>query len=455
MTYETDWLGTIPVFYNSRTRRASHLLNDVIDFPNLEFDPEGLNNYLDYGYCVFELTPFKDVRFLRFSSRITVDDGKSLAIQYLDDPVCTTGLHGCSDEAVWELFRSKIAAWERGVDGEIVVPTSAGFDSRLLDFFLHDKSRIRAFTYGVTRRQTDCQEPVYARKLCEILGIPWKQILLGNFFAPAYLRRWLDQFGASTHAHGMYHIEFYDRILEVLGPGKALLSGIFGDIWAGNFSPVSVRGPEDLRQLSYSHGMNANPSQSLRKGSHEARDGFWERHKELLQDRFLQPLWLVRLKIMLIGYLLRIPASLGFKPWSPFLDYDLALSMLGLPEGRRRGRQWQIDFLARNGIDLENLRLRCSRRNQQDGEALKKNPLQPLRIDLLRQVIRPAYIEWINKMVATRSVPLDIYTSAIRYPKVGGVMRRLRFSDHRDVALNAYLTLLPLQDALERREATG
>ncbi len=455
MKYETDWLGTIPVFYNARTKRASYILNDVVDFSNLEFDAEGLNNYLDYGYCVFELTPFKDVRFLRFSSRITLDEGKSLSIQYLDDPVRARRLSACSEDVVWELFRSKVADWERSVSGEIVVPTSAGFDSRLLDFFLQDRSRIRAFTYGVTRRQIDCQEPVYARRLCEILGISWEQILLGDFFAPAYLRRWLDRFGASTHAHGMYHIEFYNHIRDVLGPDRPLLSGIFGDIWAGNFSPVSVAGPEDLRRLSYSHGMNAQASQSLLKGNHEARDSFWEAHKELLQDNTLQPLWLIRLKIMLIGYLTRVPAYLGFKPWSPFLDIDLALSMLSLPEERRKGRQWQVDFFARNGIDLESMGLRCSSRNQQDGDALKRNPLQPLRIDLLRQIIKPAYLEWINKMVVNSNIPLDIYTSAIRYPKIGGAMRRLRFSDYRDVALNAYLTILPLQDALERREATA
>ncbi|HEU4859385.1 MAG TPA: hypothetical protein VFT15_06105, partial [Chitinophagaceae bacterium] len=54
--YVTDWLASNTIFYNEKTRHVSHNINNVIDFRNLEFDAEGLNNYLDFGYCVFEQT---------------------------------------------------------------------------------------------------------------------------------------------------------------------------------------------------------------------------------------------------------------------------------------------------------------------------------------------------------------------------------------------------------------
>jgi hypothetical protein len=52
--FETDWLASQPVFYNERTGKASHNINDVIDYTNLEFDREGFNNYVDFGYSVLE-----------------------------------------------------------------------------------------------------------------------------------------------------------------------------------------------------------------------------------------------------------------------------------------------------------------------------------------------------------------------------------------------------------------
>ena len=65
--YETDWLNTKPVFYNEKTKKVSYNINDVIDYANLEFDPEGLGNYLDFGYSVLGHTPVKGVKFLRWS----------------------------------------------------------------------------------------------------------------------------------------------------------------------------------------------------------------------------------------------------------------------------------------------------------------------------------------------------------------------------------------------------
>lgn len=57
--FETDWLASQSVFYNEKTGQASHNINDVLNYTNLEFHPEGFNNYPDFGYSVLEQTPVR------------------------------------------------------------------------------------------------------------------------------------------------------------------------------------------------------------------------------------------------------------------------------------------------------------------------------------------------------------------------------------------------------------
>ena len=70
---ENDWLGSIPVFYNTKDVIVSTLCLKA--FRNKVIDPEGLNNYFEFGYSVFEQTPFLDVKFLRYFSKIRIDEG--------------------------------------------------------------------------------------------------------------------------------------------------------------------------------------------------------------------------------------------------------------------------------------------------------------------------------------------------------------------------------------------
>ncbi|MDR0711935.1 MAG: hypothetical protein LBF67_06295 [Prevotellaceae bacterium] len=72
----SDWLASNPVFYNEKTMRVSENINDVIDFPNMEFDTEGLSAYLDFGYSVFGSTPLKNVKFLLPNESLQMADNK-------------------------------------------------------------------------------------------------------------------------------------------------------------------------------------------------------------------------------------------------------------------------------------------------------------------------------------------------------------------------------------------
>src|SRR4028118_656319 len=145
MLYESDWLSSDPVFYNEKTAKISRNINEVIDFRNLEFDAEGLTNYLNFGYSVFEHTPVKHVRFLRHSSTLSCSHEKGIEVKYLQDPVENLINNSSDEKKAIELLQQITNNWETSISGDIVIPTSGGFDSRLLNLLVKDKSRIHAF----------------------------------------------------------------------------------------------------------------------------------------------------------------------------------------------------------------------------------------------------------------------------------------------------------------------
>lgn len=160
----------------------------------------------------------------------------------------------------------------------------------------------------------------------------------------------------------------------------------------------------------------------------------------------------MRFKIILLSYLTRVPSYFGFRPRSPFLDESIALSMATLPADRRQDRLWQKQFFQRNGIDLENMSLKVSHANTLNLDALKRVPVTPLNGSLLREVIRPEYVDRMNRSLQRYVAPMN---RVFRIRKVGGALRRLGFSAITDrqaiEAYNAYLVLWPIEKLLKRR----
>lgn len=454
-TYETDWLGSQPIFYNEKTGKISKNINNVIDFQNLEFHPEGFNNYLDFGYSVFEQTPIKNVKFLRHSSRLNVDENGKIEVEYLNDIAEEWIGTKSSEDDVWQLLESSVQNWENAVNGEIIVPTSGGYDSRILNFFLKDKSRVRSFTYGTSEYQSESFEVVYAKKLSEILGIKWEHITLGEFHK--YFNDWDKLFGISTHAHGMYHMEFYNKILPQVKGNNPFLSGIIGDGWSGKVEIDNIIVKPDLKKLNYNHGLSADSSFSkFKEVNYDLWDGYYNKNYQKLAEPMIRIVESMRFKLILLSYLLSVPTYFGFQPWSPFLKPEIALSILTLPEKRRKNRAWQKEFFKKNGLDLESMQLKVSYQNNLNHQAMRKMPVPHLNISLLREVIEPSYIKWINFHVSQQGPFWDWFWSLNKVPKLGGAMRRIGIREKRLKAYHAYLTLKPIENVLiKRNQACG
>lgn len=447
-SFETDWVASQPVFYNEKKGVASHNINDVIDHHNLEFDPEGFNNYLDFGYSVLGQTPVKHVKFLRHSSRLLIENGQ-LRTEELPDPVTAWLDYKISEDDVIDLIKERVRTWEATVAGEIVIPTSGGYDSRLLNWCIEDKSRIRTFTYGISENQAKSYEVVHAQRLSEMFGTSWEQITLGDFHK--YFDEWEQLFGASTHAHGMYHIEFYRKIRPKLKGNNPLLSGVNGDVSAGSTHLQAQESYHDLNRLGYTHDLIADIQKSVFHSNYESRQVFWEGHRDKLTDQRYQVILTLRFKMILMSYLFRVPAFFGFKPWSPFLDIDVCMAMLNLPTERRRKRVWEQEFFQRHGLDLESMNLNSSQENTLHLQAMLRVPVKPLDVRLLREVVQPDYVEWINRNVQYGRREKTL-ASLLGIRKIGGALRRLGFSNGAPTdAYNAYCVLLPIENLLRKR----
>lgn len=449
-TFETDWLASTPVFYNEAKRTASHNINDVIDFDDFEFHTEGFNNFLDFGYSVFGQTPLRHIKFLLHSSRLTLRDDGRFEIVRLPDPVDAWLDKISHEDDALHLLSLSVNEWERSHTGEIILPTSGGYDSRLLNLLIEDKSRIRSFTYGPSENQSGSYEVVYARKISEILGTRWQHIPLGDFHL--YFDEWDKLFGVSTHAHGLYHIEFYNRIKLLVDGGNPFLSGIIGDAWAGSVNVPELASPRDTLKLGYTHGMSADSKMSLMHGGSDAMEEYYALHQDRLRSPLYRVVEAMRFKLVLLTYLFAVPASFGFKPWSPFLIPEVALTMLTLPFERRKNRVWQKELFQRHGLDLESMKLPVNYQNNINYQAMRRVRVAPLDEELLGQVVEPSYVQWINRYVGQQGKFWEAVWMIPQVPGIRGALYRMnKLQDTRLKAYYAYLTLKPIENLLKRR----
>jgi hypothetical protein len=452
-SFKTNWLNSKPVYYNEHTGKASHQINDVIDYSNLKLHEEGLFHYLQFGYSVFGQTMVENVKFLPPSAELQISDDKKITIRKFDDPADQWLGRQSHEDDVLDLFAKSIQTWEKSFDGPIVIPTSGGFDSRLLNYFIKDKGRIYSFTYGISPDQTRSYEAVYAQKLSKILGTKWEQIFLGKY--NSYLTAWDNLFGPAVHAHGMYQMEFYDQITRKVPRGSAVLSGIVGDLFAGSVPHQKIGNAEQLIKLAYHHGVRADPHILKFNPDMDVRQKYWEEIRNKINEDFFPVLYLIRQKMTLLSYLLTVPEFYEFKVWSPFLQEDLCLGMLTLPAHRRKDRIWQKEFFVKTKCDLENMHLKTDRSNTLDSQAIRNFVPPPLDVDILSGVIQSSYVDEINRNLFRENFIAKTVNSLLTIPTLRWPFKKLGLENKQLKSYYAYVTLKPIENLLKKRNSHG
>ena len=444
---ENDWLGSIPVFYNIKELIVSTLSN--LCLRDKTISSEGLANFCEYGYSVFEQTMFEDVKFMRYFSKLIITPNH-IKIEYKDDPIHDKDFltKETTTEEVVAKMKIYISNIESNLDGDIVLPTSGGYDSRMLNYLVEDKSKIRSFTYGVSKDQSQSIEVVHAKKISEIYKIKWEQIELNEYHR--YINEWFSIYGFSTHLHGMYHIEFYNKILKRHSfKNTTLLSGIFGDVWAGSIKYKKINTFEDVINLGYTHGMNLSLNLLRFEFNHSSNKIFFEENKNYLTNDKFKTVYTIRLKIMLISYLAQIPEYFGMPVWTPFLNFDIVKATLNLSDEQRKNRNWQRSFFKSVGLNLEDKHLKSVKSNKIDYEIAKNAKLEPLDVELLSKFIEKKRLIEINRYLENTSVYEDLKNQLLYVPKIGGILRRLGFKNEFLKALYEYYVIKTIEKGLK------
>lgn len=393
---ENDWLGSIPVFYNENGLIISTLSLKTLKTKDIH--PEGLRNFVEFGYSVLEQTPFVEVKFMRYFSKLIVNT-HGITYVYKEDPALKEEnfIHTKDEKIVFEKIKKYIRNVEESTKDEIIIPTSGGYDSRLLNLCIKNKSRIRSYAYGISDNQSESSEVVQAKKVSEILKTKFEQIELTDY--NRYMDHWFKIYGISTHLHGMYHIEFYKKISESHSFGKSvsLLSGIIGDGWSGNVTVDRISNFNEISKLGYSHGANADETQLLIPFGEDLKRIFFEKHQHYLKNEKIRIIFLLRFKLILLSYLIIIPEYFGFTVWTPFLNFEIALSMLNISIERRNGRAWQRELFRQYSLDIEGMNLKKDNSNSLNYQAYLAHIFEKLDVELLCKYFNKKYLEDINE----------------------------------------------------------
>jgi hypothetical protein len=445
---ENDWLGSIPIFYNKKEKIVSTISN--LCLMDKDIDNEGLMYFANYGYSAFETTIFKEVNFLRYFSKLIINkDG--IRVIYKDDPVLDKYFFDettTTDEVIHSI-QNYITSVEEKTKGEIIIPTSGGYDSRLLNFLVGDKTRIYSFTYGISKEQYESYEVVYAKKLSQILGTNWKQVELDNF--TSYIDDWFKIYGFSTHLHGMYHIEFYKKILgENNFSSPILLSGIVGDAWAGSIKHKPILTEDDLVNLAYTHGLSLDLRYLVfKKDKPVKRKEFFEFIKPYLNNNKIKTVMTIRTKIVLLSYLLQIPEYLGIPAWTPFLSFNIVKKMLNLPNDIWQNRIWQKNFFRERGLNLEEMKLKVDKRNSLDYSVAIKSSFDPIDVNLMSKYFYYERLIDINRILKERNFFETIVDNLLFIPKIRGILRIIGFDNTLLRALYDYYIIKAVEKGLK------
>jgi hypothetical protein len=357
--YATDWLGTNAVFYDLPTSRAALTINELLDGNVVEPDLIGISNYLNYGFSVFGRTIVENIRITEPNSVLKRLPSGALSYEVLNDPVIQminqTSTSEDVENLITEWFDRELAL-NPSKCNNYILPLSGGLDSAMLAWFLKGRKNVHAFTYGISWFQKFSFETLNARATAHKLNMKWNQIKLGKFHN--FLEMQHELYGATMHAHSMYHFEFYSKIREYFGPGKLQsVSGIYGDLWAGSWSfDFKLQHPSDLRNLAIRHGVYSEGLVMKFQELHPDvcftldEEEFFNKNRELLANSKFRIITAARIKMSLIRHLIDTPTFLGIDTISPFLDIEIAMSMLNLPKNVRMNRSWQKTFLKEKNI---------------------------------------------------------------------------------------------------------
>lgn len=234
-TIWNDWCGSIPVFHTivKSVPIVSSLEPPVVvaaGFTPDDFSMRGIVEMLVHGHFLGRDTLFTDMQTLQPDSVSCWRDGTFVGskVMWSVEPSDSRWDYGW-DELADEMHDYTVKAIGEALRShdKWILPLSGGMDSRLIACVGAEQgTNFQAYTYG----PATWNEPIYARQIARVLGIPWQKVDVGANYLADYAQMWLNWFGSSLHAHGMYQVPFLERVRAI---DRIIVMGFIGDPLAG------------------------------------------------------------------------------------------------------------------------------------------------------------------------------------------------------------------------------
>ena len=329
-------------------------------------------------------------------------------------------------------------------NNSIVLPLSGGYDSRLLASCIDNKKQVNAFTFQTSKKAKTCEQIVYAKYVANKLGLKWKAVLSENYLEN--IPEWYELYQCSTHLHGMYHIEFYKKCLPANNNQKRiLLSGIVGDLWSGGMKNKKISSYNDLYETGYSHGMSISKEYILQRPVLINLESFYKKNKELFCHTNVYPVWVVRMKLMLLSYLTQLPEYFGYPVMTPFLNYEIVSKMLWLEKNMKHNRLWQSNYFKKMQLFPEEEKLKRSRDWSGQYAIHKESYFEKLNSEILGQYIDTNYLCSLNNIINKKRIKDDFANFMISTRYIAYFARKYNIKNKYLEATTIYKILKPIE----------
>jgi hypothetical protein len=247
----TDWCGSIPVYHT--------IDEDAVIVSSLEplvvkakawgkehLSRRGVLEILRFGHFVGTHCTFQKLRNLAPDSRSFWRKGQHKESRSCQSLRPSNDRWGMSwDRLVEEWGAITKTAVQEGLQSseEWILPLSGGFDSRLIAGEMAEiGKRAHAFTYDTSYRNLVC-----GREVASALRLPWARVHIPTSYLERFTPLWLEWFGSSVHAHGMYQMPILERVREL---GAPMAVGFIGGSLAGELLHQYRAGEPLLNQLA-------------------------------------------------------------------------------------------------------------------------------------------------------------------------------------------------------------
>jgi len=356
-----DWAAALTVFHASQSCGSvvSTLETIVVQTTDLSpdrFSKRGLVELLLLGQFLGTDTLYEPMEVVKPDSHVIWQQGKLKTSKRLwtvqasdahystSRPILLDTLHDLTCQAVSGALASE--------ESPILLPLSSGMDSRLIACVAAENHlQVEAFSYG----SKEWAEVYFARQIAEAFKFPGHNVDLGVNYRADFVRNWLDWFGSSLHAHGMYQFPFL-KCIE--GRGGMIPNGFYGNNMAGGDHPNDCLFQKDKNLLDRFCGYSTYWDKQALKQLLDFDPGpCYVEMNDLLQEQvMLVSDWPEYQQMNAIDMWNRQARFISYQPTmysyfgyerSPFMHRGYARFCMSLPPELLRKRSLQIEMLDR------------------------------------------------------------------------------------------------------------